>query len=58
MKKPNSELFRLLRFAIRFPGWHSYAPDVRRHVKRAVELGLLEDSGYKQFRLNENKDWL
>ena len=52
MKKPNQELFRLLRFAIRFPGWHTYASDVRKHVYRAEQLGLLEVSRHtKQFKL-------
>lgn len=52
MKKPNQEMYRLIRFAIKYPGWHSYAPDVARHIRRAVELEFLEiDSKTKQFRL-------
>ncbi|SRR5260221_14168620 len=52
MKKPNQELFRIVRFAIRFQGWHTYGADVRKHVYRAEQLGFLEVSrGTKQFRL-------
>ena len=52
MRKPNSELFRLLRFAIKYPGWHTYAPSMARHIKRAESLGLLEVSvENKQFKL-------
>jgi len=52
MKKPNQELFRLLRFAIRFPGWHSYDSSVAKHIKRAAALEFLEvDTKTKQFRL-------
>jgi len=42
MKKPNQELFRILRFAIRYSGWHTYGSDVSKHVYRAARLGLLE----------------
>jgi hypothetical protein len=52
MKAPNTELFRLVRFAIQYRGWHSYAPDMRSHLLRAERLGLLEVSkDTKQFRL-------
>lgn len=53
MNKPNSELFRLVRFAIRYPnGWHTYSPDARKHIMRAVELDLLDvNTDTKQFRL-------
>jgi hypothetical protein len=52
MKSPNSELFRLVRFAIQYRGWHSFGPDAREHVLRAAELGLLEvNVRTKQFRL-------
>jgi len=51
-KKPNSELFRLLRFAIRYPGWHVYQADARPHVQRGEALGLFEmDREKKKFRL-------
>ncbi len=54
MKRPNQELFRILKFAIRFPGWHTYGSDVRKHVYRAEALGFLEVSkGTKQFRLSK-----
>lgn len=57
MKKPNQELFRILRFAIRFPGWHSYASDVNKHVNRAEALGLLEvNRQTKQFKLFSGLD--
>ena len=42
MQKPNYELFRLVKFAMKYPGWHSYAPSMNRHIKRAESLGLLE----------------
>lgn len=52
MKRPNSELFRIMRFAIHYPGWHTFAPDVRKHIKRASELGMLDVNWLtKQFRL-------
>jgi hypothetical protein len=52
MKSPNSELFRLVRFAIRYRGWHTFGPDARKHVLRGAELGLLEvNMVTKQFRL-------
>lgn len=52
MKKPNQELFRIVRFAIKFPGWHTYGSDVRKHVYRAGELGFLDVvRETKQFRL-------
>jgi hypothetical protein len=52
MKKPNQELFRIIRFAISYSGWHTYAPDVSKHVYRAERLGFLEVSRKtKQFRL-------
>lgn len=52
MKAPNTELFRLVRFAIKYPGWHSYDSTMTKHIKRAVELGLLEKSNNsRQFRL-------
>jgi hypothetical protein len=52
MKKPNAELFRLLRFAIRYPGWHVYQTDARPHVQRGEALGLFEmDRKAQKFRL-------
>ena len=54
MKSPNSEMFRLIRFAIRFRGWHSYGLTARKDLKRASDLGLLEVNwDTKQFRLTE-----
>jgi hypothetical protein len=51
-RKPNSELFRLLRFAIRFPGWHNFDSFARTHLKRGEALGLLEiDYTLDRFRL-------
>lgn len=53
MNKPNSELFRLLRFAIKYPNsWHVYHTGMRKHIKRGVDLGFFErDIKTKQFRL-------
>jgi hypothetical protein len=52
MGKPNAELFRLLRFAIRYPGWHVYQADARPHLKRGEALGLFEiDYVFCKFRL-------
>lgn len=54
MKKSNSELFRLLRFAIKYPGWHTYAQDCRKHVLRGAELEFFDiKPETKQFRLKE-----
>lgn len=48
----SKEQARLLRFAIRYPGWHSYGRDVQRVVDRLGGLGLLELSTIsRQFRL-------
>jgi hypothetical protein len=52
MKAPNSELFRLLRFAIRFRGWSTYQDDARVHVIRGEALGFFEvDRRARRFRL-------
>ena len=52
MQKPNYELFRLVKFAMKYPGWHSYASSLTRHIKRAEGLGLLEvNRETKQFKL-------
>jgi hypothetical protein len=52
MKAPNSELFRLLRFAIRYPGWHPYQGDAAPHVLRGYDLEFFEvDTKAKRFRL-------
>jgi hypothetical protein len=52
MKAPNSELFRLLRFAIRYPGWHVYQGDAAPHIMRGANLEFFEvDTGAKRFRL-------
>lgn len=41
MRSPNQELFRLLRFAIRYANtWHHFGADARPHVKRGMELGV------------------
>jgi len=51
-KKPNAELFRLLRFAIRYPGWHNFGSDARPHLKRGEALSLFEiDYALNRFRL-------
>jgi hypothetical protein len=42
MKAPNSELFRLLRFAIRYPGWHPYQGDAAPHIRRGTNLEFFE----------------
>jgi hypothetical protein len=42
MKKPNAELFRLLRLAIRYPGWHPCGPDATRHMVRGQQLGFFD----------------
>lgn len=59
MKKPNQELFRLLRFAINYPHWQPYQKDAHKHILRGVELGFFEvralDEQLKvrQFRLKK-----
>ena len=47
---------RLLEFAIRYKGWHSYGTDTAtvKTVKSLVKLGLLEINSYRQFRLIKN----
>ena len=47
---------RLLKFAIRFKGWHGYGTDTAtlRTIKSLVHLGLLEVNEYRQFRLRKN----
>jgi hypothetical protein len=42
---------RMLRFAIRYDGWHSYGRDVARTARRLAGHGLLEISATRQFRL-------
>lgn len=44
---------RLLQFAIRYPGWHSYGTDpITVRVVRSLEsLGLIETNEFRQFRL-------
>jgi hypothetical protein len=54
-KKPNQELFRLLKFAISYPGWHSFDSSMTKHVRRGSTLGFLEISDTKQFRLRAPK---
>jgi len=60
MGRPNAELFRLVRFAIRFPGWHVYQGDARPHIMRGANLGFFEvDTLTKKFRLAtpEGRGW-
>jgi hypothetical protein len=47
----SSEQARLLRFAIKYPGWQGYSPRVSRVVHGLVKWGLLEVNEFKQFRL-------
>lgn len=47
----SSEQARLLRFAIKYKGWHGYGADVSRVVHGLVKWGLLEVNEFKQFRL-------
>lgn len=47
----SSEQARLLRFAIKYPGWQGYSSDVSRVVYGLVKWGLLEVNEFKQFRL-------
>jgi hypothetical protein len=55
MKRPNQELFRLLRFAIHYPGWHLFQGDARKHIKRGAELGFFDvNYASKEFRLTQS----
>jgi hypothetical protein len=47
----SKEQARLLRFAIKYPGWQGYGPDVSRVVHGLVKWGLLEVNEFRQFRL-------
>lgn len=49
---------RLLRFAIAYPGWHSYSSDrnTTRIVRTLVSHGLLEVNEFRQFRLRNTGD--
>ena len=51
--KPNYHNFRILRFAIKYKGWHSYAKD--RQTVNAINWGIrndfLEVNEYRQFKL-------
>ena len=59
MKKPNSELFRLLRFAIKYPVWHTYDPSCTKHVMRGAKLDFFEvNTKTKQFRLWVPINWV
>jgi len=51
--KPNQEMFRLLRFAIKYQdGWHHFGIQARPHVKRGQELGFFAvDWKKRQFTL-------
>lgn len=46
----------VLRFAIRFQGWHTFAKDrtMKRAVKSLHAKGLLEINEFRQFRLRQN----
>jgi hypothetical protein len=61
MGKPNAELFRLLRFVIRYPNeWHIFQGDARPHVMRGASLGFFHvDTLTKKFRLAtpEGRNW-
>ena len=47
---------RLLRFALKYAGWHSYGFDrsTRDSVKTLQANGLIEVNEFRQFRLNIN----
>jgi hypothetical protein len=47
----SSEQARLLKFAIKYSGWHGYSSDVSRVIYGLVKWGLLEVNEFKQFRL-------
>lgn len=44
---------RLLKFAIKYKGWHGFGTDSStvNAIKRLVGLGLLEVNEFRQFRL-------
>ena len=46
-------MIRLLKFAIRYPGWQSYGKDRNtvNAVNRLAGMGFLEVNEYRQFRL-------
>ena len=47
----SKEQARLLRFALKYPGWQSYCSKARPVVKSLEQHGLLEVNEYKQFRI-------
>ncbi len=52
MNRPNQELFRLLRYAIHYPGWHPFGKDAVKHIKRGSDLGFFDvNYAEKKFRL-------
>lgn len=46
-------ILRLLRFAISYPGWHTYGKDRSTvdALRRLENLGLIERNEHRQFRL-------
>ena len=47
----SSEQARILRFAIKYPGWQSYSSSMSKVVRGLEQWGLLEVNEHKQFRL-------
>lgn len=53
-------ILRLLKFAVRYPGWHSFGKDrsTTDSVRVLAGHGLIEINQYRQFRLNTPKGWV
>jgi hypothetical protein len=53
------EAIRLLKFAIRFHGWHTLATGTCQSTRRAIRtlerLGFIEINGHHQYRLYERE---
>ena len=50
-------MIRLLRFALSYPGWHSYGKDrsTTKALSRLCNLDLIEINSFRQFRLAQPK---
>jgi len=51
-------VLRLLKFALCYPGWHSYYAEreTLNAIRRLVKLGLIEVNKFKQFRIVQTPD--
>lgn len=58
MRKPVSQKQKLIDFANRNPGWHSYAKDAKTKmaVSEALVAGAIEVNEFGQFKAVEKKE--